>query len=227
MEDGTKAKKTIFVGGLGDDVDESVLYESFSPFGELFDSFSDEYPPPTGDIVEVQLPPATTNPTPDSVFKHRGFAFVTYGSPADAQDAIDNMDLNELRGRVIKVNIARPIKAAIQPGAGNRAGTWFISQYLPAHGHRLPLVWESEDWLRQYAKPLAESGGVQGRNAQRSAINAGDAEAPLLLLMTKMPWKNRLLLRMSMSRPMGHIRLPASPICDYITRSMVQKGAAP
>ncbi|KAF8136384.1 RNA-binding domain-containing protein [Boletus edulis] len=145
MEDGTKAKKTIFVGGLGDDVDESVLYESFSPFG---------------DIVEVQLPPATTNPTPDTEFKHRGFAFVTYASPADAQDAIDNMDLNELRGRVIKVNIARPIKAAIQPGAGNRA------------------VWESEDWLRQYAKPLAESGGVQGRNAQRGAIDAGDAEAP-------------------------------------------------
>lgn len=94
---------------------------------------------PSGDIVEVQLPPAATNPTSDSGTpqppvrlkcsdphskepKHRGFAFVTYASPADAQDAIDNMDLNELRGRVIKVNIARPFKAAIQPGAGNRAG---------------------------------------------------------------------------------------------------------
>lgn len=58
---------------------------------------------------------------PSSEAKHRGFAFVTYTSPADAQDAIDNMDLNELRGRVLKVNIARPIKAAIQPAAGNRA----------------------------------------------------------------------------------------------------------
>ncbi|KAI9571517.1 hypothetical protein HD554DRAFT_202264 [Boletus coccyginus] len=142
MEEGTKGKKTIFVGGLGDDVDETVLYESFSTFG---------------DIVEVQLPPAVTNPTSDSELKHRGFAFVTYAFSADAQDAIDNMDLNELRGRVIKVNIARPIKAAIQPGAGNRA------------------VWESEEWLTQYAKPLAQSGGVQGRNAQRGA---NDAEAP-------------------------------------------------
>lgn len=33
MEEGTKGKKTIFVGGLGDDVDETVLYESFSTFG--------------------------------------------------------------------------------------------------------------------------------------------------------------------------------------------------
>ncbi|KAN0077261.1 hypothetical protein V8E55_011116 [Tylopilus felleus] len=145
MEEGTKTKKTVFVGGFGDDVDESVLYESFSPFG---------------DIVEVQLPPAATNPTSDSEPKHRGFAFVTYASPADAQDAIDNMDLNELRGRVIKVNIARPIKAAIQPGAGNRA------------------IWESEDWLQQYAKPLAQSGGVQGRNAQRGANNTTDTEVP-------------------------------------------------
>lgn len=56
--------------------------------------------------------------------KHRGFAFVTYGSSADAQDAIDNMDLNELRGRVIKCNLARPSKGPLQPN-NNRAGEWF------------------------------------------------------------------------------------------------------
>jgi len=126
-------------------VDESVLYECFSAFG---------------DIVEIQLPTAATGTVSEPETKHRGFAFVTYASPSDAQDAIDNMDLNELRGKVLKVNIARPIKAAIQPGAGNRA------------------VWESEDWLTQYAKPLAHSGGVQGRNAQREANNAGDTEVP-------------------------------------------------
>lgn len=53
--------------------------------------------------------------------KHRGFAFVTYGSSADAQDAIDNMDLNEMGGKVLKVNLARPMKGQLQPG-GNRAG---------------------------------------------------------------------------------------------------------
>lgn len=52
--------------------------------------------------------------------KHRGFAFVTFASPADAQDAIDNMDLNELNGRVLKVNIARQLKAPTE-GLGNRA----------------------------------------------------------------------------------------------------------
>lgn len=55
--------------------------------------------------------------------KHRGFAFVTYGSSADAQDAIDNMDMNELHGKVLKVNLARPMKTPMQLG-GNRAGTF-------------------------------------------------------------------------------------------------------
>ncbi|KAG9318511.1 RNA-binding domain-containing protein [Chiua virens] len=162
MEDGTKGKKTVFVGGIGDDVDESVLYQTFSAFG---------------DVVEVQLPQAATNTTSESEAKHRGFAFITFSSPVDAQDAIDNMDLNELRGRVIKVNVARPMKAVIDPGAGNRA------------------IWESEEWLQQHAKPLAQSGGksvglvldfdsstqrlgVQGRNAQRGVTDAGDAEDP-------------------------------------------------
>jgi len=134
MEDGTKSKKTVFVGGVPEDVDEAVLYEHFSAFG---------------DIIEVQLPSATINPNQPIDTKHRGFGFITYASPADAQDAIDNMDLNELRGKVIKVNLARPMKGPIQP-LGNRA------------------VWESEDWLRENAKPLAESGGVQGRNAKRA-----------------------------------------------------------
>ncbi|KAG1715710.1 hypothetical protein ID866_1473 [Astraeus odoratus] len=144
MEDG-KGKKTIFVGGLAEEVDESIVYEHFAPFG---------------DIVEIQLPSAATNPAQETDAKHRGFAFVTYSSTADAQDAIDNMDLNELRGRVLKVNIAKPMKAAVQPGAGNRA------------------IWESEEWLQKYAKPLAQSGGVQGRNAQRIAVaDDDDADA--------------------------------------------------
>ncbi|KII88467.1 hypothetical protein PLICRDRAFT_110365 [Plicaturopsis crispa FD-325 SS-3] len=126
MEEGSKAKKTVFVGGISEEVDESIIYESFSTFG---------------DIIEVQLPSAATNTTQQAEGKHRGFAFVTYSSSGDAQDAIDNMDLNELRGRVIKVNLARPMKGPSQVG-GNRA------------------IWESEEWLQQNAKPLAESGGA-------------------------------------------------------------------
>ena len=39
MEEGTKAKKTVFVGGIGDDVDEQAIYESFSTFGECLRVF--------------------------------------------------------------------------------------------------------------------------------------------------------------------------------------------
>jgi hypothetical protein len=35
MEEGTKTKKTVFVGGIGDDVDESAIFEHFSTFGML------------------------------------------------------------------------------------------------------------------------------------------------------------------------------------------------
>jgi len=34
MEEGGKTKKTIFVGGIGEDVDEEVILEAFSIFGE-------------------------------------------------------------------------------------------------------------------------------------------------------------------------------------------------
>jgi peptidyl-prolyl isomerase E (cyclophilin E) len=59
--------------------------------------------------------------------KHRGFAFVTFSSPADAQDAIDNMDLNEMKGKVLRVNLARPMKAATLNPQGNRASAFFFS----------------------------------------------------------------------------------------------------
>lgn len=45
---------------------------------------------------------------------------MTFASSADAQDAIDNMDLNEMGGKVLKVNLARPMKGQLQ-ASGNRA----------------------------------------------------------------------------------------------------------
>lgn len=33
MEEGTRTKKTVFVGGVADDVDEAAIYEGFSTFG--------------------------------------------------------------------------------------------------------------------------------------------------------------------------------------------------
>jgi len=139
MEEGTRTKKTIFIGGLSDEVDEAVLIETFATFG---------------DVIEVQIPPATTDPNKQADGKHKGFGFVTFSSPADAQDAIDNMELNELKGKVLRVNLARPMKAPTQ-GAGNKA------------------IWESEDWLKQYAKPLARSGGAALRARTRDGGGTG------------------------------------------------------
>jgi len=66
MEEGTKGKKTIFIGGIGEDVDEAVIYEHFVPFGRrplcFIDSFALDVLT-TGDIIEVQLPQAPANPS--------------------------------------------------------------------------------------------------------------------------------------------------------------------
>jgi RNA recognition motif-containing protein len=58
--DAAKAKNTVFIGGLAPNVDENVLVEAFSLFGLLrtwhrCKQTNDR----TGDIMEVQIPPAT------------------------------------------------------------------------------------------------------------------------------------------------------------------------
>ena len=35
MEEGTKSKRTVYIGGLSEDTDESLIYETFSTFGTL------------------------------------------------------------------------------------------------------------------------------------------------------------------------------------------------
>jgi RNA recognition motif-containing protein len=59
---------------------------------------------------------------------HRGFGFIEFAEQSDALDAIDNMHLNELNGRVLKVNLSRPLKGQQQMGT-NRAGE--ISPWSP------------------------------------------------------------------------------------------------
>ena len=63
MEEGGKTnKKTIFVGGIGEDVDEQVILETFSTFGGSCRRSS--LPCLTlllsGDIIDVQLPTNAT-----------------------------------------------------------------------------------------------------------------------------------------------------------------------
>ena len=105
MSDTTRLKATLYVGGLDNAVTPTVLHTAFIPFGE---------------IVDVSLPkpdlPSSTDP-------HRGFGYVEFELPEDAQEAMDNMDQSELYGRVIKVAPAKPQKDANE-GLGSKTAIW-------------------------------------------------------------------------------------------------------
>lgn len=63
-------KRTVYVGGLADDVTEKLIHAAFIPFG---------------DIVDIQMPVDYESQ------RHRGFAFIEYEQAEDAAAAIDNM----------------------------------------------------------------------------------------------------------------------------------------
>lgn len=98
-------KKTLYVGGLSEDVDINMIRSAFLPFG---------------DIADVNLP------MDYSTHKHKGFAFIEFHLAEDAADAIDNMDNSEILGRTIRVNIARPNKFK----DSNNRPIWADDEYL-------------------------------------------------------------------------------------------------
>lgn len=63
-------KRTVYVGGLADEVTERLLNNAFIPFG---------------DIADIQMPVDYESQ------RHRGFAFIEYEQGEDAASAIDNM----------------------------------------------------------------------------------------------------------------------------------------
>lgn len=63
-------KRTVYVGGLADDVTEKLINAAFIPFG---------------DISDIQMPVDYESQ------RHRGFAFIEYETAEDAAAAIDNM----------------------------------------------------------------------------------------------------------------------------------------
>ncbi len=68
MEEGSKAKKTVFVGGIGEEVNEEIILEAFSVFGVFGlglkwcpSSVLTSLPLPLpGDVIDVQLPTNAT-----------------------------------------------------------------------------------------------------------------------------------------------------------------------
>ncbi len=112
-------------------MDESVVRAAFVPFG---------------DLSEVQMP------IDYQTEKHRGFAFVEFELPEDAQAAIDNMNDSELFGRTLKVNLAKPLR-------------------LRENSSR--PVWADDEWLQKYA---GQSTLGKTNNAEEGAAGDGKAE---------------------------------------------------
>ena len=111
----SSTKKTVYVGGLAEDVDTAIVKTSFEPFG---------------DIVDISLP------LDYSSQKHRGFAFVEFQAPEDAADAIDNMDNGEILGKTVRVSLAKPMRIK----EGSTKPIWADDEYLRKYASGDPPV---------------------------------------------------------------------------------------
>ncbi len=89
----------LFVGNLSFNVTENDLQDAFAAHGTVIEA-------------NLMLDRATGRP--------RGFAFVTMGSPEEAQKAIDALNGKDLAGRPLTVNIARPREERMPGGGGGR-----------------------------------------------------------------------------------------------------------
>ena len=85
----------VFVGGLSWNTNDQGLAAAFEPFGT---------------VTEAKVI------TDRDTGRSRGFGFVTFEAPADAEKAISAMDGTELDGRPIRVNHAEDK----QRGGGGR-----------------------------------------------------------------------------------------------------------
>ena len=91
----------LFVGNLSFKTTENDLSDAFAAHGT---------------VVEANLMMDRMSGRP------RGFGFVTMSTPEEAQKAIDALNGQELDGRALTVNIARPREERPQGGGGRDRG---------------------------------------------------------------------------------------------------------
>ncbi|MEE8410515.1 MAG: RNA-binding protein [Myxococcota bacterium] len=91
--------KKLFVGGLSWDTSDDGLLQAFQRFG---------------DVTEAKVI------TDRDTGRSRGFGFVTFANPGDADNAKSEMDGTELDGRSIKVDEAQ--EKSRGGGRGGRGG---------------------------------------------------------------------------------------------------------
>jgi cold-inducible RNA-binding protein len=98
---GPNVSSKVFVGNLEFSTTRDQIQELFAEAGSILDVFL---------------------PTDRATGKPRGFAFVEYGSDAEAEAAIQRFDGYELGGRSLRVNAAQA-RTPVRPGSfGNNSG---------------------------------------------------------------------------------------------------------
>ena len=125
---------------------------------------------PFGDLVDVQIP------LDYETEKHRGFAFVEFELPEDAQAAIENMNDSELFGRTLRVNSAKPLSRT----ANSSRPVWSDDEWLSKYSgqHTLDQQKESEARLHQIKtgeKPNESESSDQTESAAIKRV-AGESE---------------------------------------------------
>jgi len=91
----------LYVGNLSFDTTENDLQDAFAAFGTVEEAY-------------LVMDRASG--------RSRGFAFVTMSTPEEAQKAIDGLNGQDLGGRAITVNLARPKEERSGGGGGGRGG---------------------------------------------------------------------------------------------------------
>src|SRR5437868_9625423 len=91
----------LFVGNLSFDTTENDLQDAFAAHGSVSDV----------NLITDRMSG-----------RSRGFAFVTMGSPEEAQKAIEALNGQSLQGRAISVNEARPREERSGGGGGGGGG---------------------------------------------------------------------------------------------------------
>jgi RNA recognition motif-containing protein len=91
----------LFVGNRSFSITENDLQDAFAAHGTVIEA-------------NLMMDRSTGRP--------RGFAFVTMGSPEEAQKAIAALNGKELGGRALTVNVARPREERPAGGGGGNRG---------------------------------------------------------------------------------------------------------
>jgi hypothetical protein len=72
-----------------------------------------------------------------------------------------------IHGKVVKVNLAKAMKVEANPNRAGKFKAYNMTRTIILKIHAQKIVWESEEWLKEHAKPLDESNGQGVRASTR------------------------------------------------------------